>query len=59
VTFDVTFENTIYENESYESKVFSAVINVLGDGSFLDSREVFIVVPGKITQDRKLKGWRI
>ncbi|HSW60646.1 MAG TPA: hypothetical protein VLJ60_07585, partial [bacterium] len=47
VTFDVTFENTIYENETYESKVFSAVINVLGDGSFLDSREVFIVVPGK------------
>lgn len=47
VTFDVTFENTIYKNESYESKVFSAMINVLGDGSFLDSREVFIVVPGK------------
>lgn len=47
VIFDVTFENTIYKNESYESKVFSAVINVLGDGSFLDGREVFIVVPGK------------
>jgi len=47
VTFNVTFKNTIYENESFETKVFSAVINVLGDGSFLDSREVFIVVPGK------------
>lgn len=47
VTFEVTFENTIYENTSYETKVFIANINVLGDGSFLDSRDVFIVVPGK------------
>ncbi|HNW83171.1 MAG TPA: hypothetical protein PKG52_09795 [bacterium] len=47
VTFEVTFENKIYKNETYETKIFIANINVLGDGSFLDSRDVFIVVPGK------------
>lgn len=47
VAFEVTFENTIYENTSYETKIFIANINVLGDGAFLDGRDVFIVVPGK------------
>lgn len=47
VTFDVTFENTFYKNESYESKVFTATISVLGDGAFLDMRDVVIVVPGR------------
>ena len=47
VTFDVTFENTFYKNESYESKVFAATISVLGDGAFLDMRDVVIVVPGR------------
>ena len=47
VSFDVTFENDgVYKNDSYESKVFTAKINVLGDGAFLDSRDVVIVVPG-------------
>ncbi|MBR4530873.1 hypothetical protein IKO70_00475 [bacterium] len=47
VTFDVTFENDFYKNESYESKVFTATISVLGDGAFLDMRDVVIVVPGR------------
>ena len=47
VTFDVTFENNFYQNESYESKVFTASISVLGDGAFLDMRDVVIVVPGR------------
>ena len=47
VTFEVTFENDVIENDGYETMIFIANINVLGDGSFLDSRDVFIVVPGK------------
>lgn len=46
VSFDVTFKNDFYKNESYESKVFTATISVLGDGAFLDTRDVIIVVPG-------------
>ena len=46
VTFDVTFENDFYKNDSYESKVFTASISVLGDGAFLDMRDVIVVVPG-------------
>ena len=46
VTFDVTFENTFYQNKSYDSQVFTATISVLGDGAFLDTRDVVIVVPG-------------
>ncbi|MFO7734578.1 MAG: hypothetical protein R6W70_00005, partial [bacterium] len=45
VTFDVTFENDFYENKTDKTQVFEAEINVLGNGAFLDSREVFIVVP--------------
>lgn len=47
VTFEVTFKNDVIENDGYETMIFIANINVLGDGSFLDSRDVFIVVPGK------------
>ena len=46
VNFDVTFKNDFYKNESYESKVFTATISVLGDGAFLDTRDVIVVVPG-------------
>ena len=46
VTFDVTFENTFYQNKTYDSQVFTATISVLGDGAFLDTRDVVIVVPG-------------
>lgn len=53
VTFDVTFENNFYENDSYESKVFTATISVLGDGAFLDTRDVVIVVPGKDYNDQQ------
>ncbi|HPS31765.1 MAG TPA: hypothetical protein PLZ43_16030 [bacterium] len=48
VTFEITFKNSFYENESNEAKVFSAKINILGDGTFfLGSKDVYILVPGK------------
>jgi hypothetical protein len=54
VTFDVTFRNwdegagdCIYKNESSETALFVATIDVLGDGALLDTRQVFIKVPGK------------
>ncbi len=50
VIFDVTFENTVYDNQSSETKLFVATINVMGAGTLLDTREVFILVPGIIDQ---------
>ena len=52
VIFDVTFRNwngseCIYKNESSETALFVATIDVLGDGALLDTRQVFIKVPGK------------
>lgn len=49
VSFDVTFQNTIYENTTQEAHLFKAKINVMGSGSLLDSRDVSIIVPGIIT----------
>jgi len=47
VSFDITFENDdVYKNDSRDSKIFRAAISVLGDGAFLDTRDVVIVVPG-------------
>ncbi len=46
VTFELTFQNTIYDNTDPDSKLFTAKINVIGAGSILDSREVFVIVPG-------------
>ena len=52
VTFDVTFQNwngstCIYKNDSSETALFVATIDVLGDGALLDTRQVFIKVPGR------------
>ncbi|MCK5808137.1 VWA domain-containing protein, partial [bacterium] len=54
VIFDVTFRNwdevtgaCVYKNESFETALFVATIDVLGDGALLDTRQVFIKVPGK------------
>lgn len=46
VTFDVTFQNTTYDNQTTETKLFVANINVMGAGTLLDTRQVFILVPG-------------
>ncbi len=46
VTFDVTFQNDIYDNQTTETKLFIANINVMGAGTLLDTRQVFILVPG-------------
>ncbi len=54
VEFDILFENKdaqtgkcIYDNQRTETALFSARIDVLGDGVPVDTREVFIRVPGK------------
>ncbi len=54
VEFEVTFRNwdnaagkCIYKNDSSETALFVATINVLGDGALLDTRDVFIRVPGR------------
>ncbi len=48
VTFAVRFENDFYEPTGPEATLFRAQITVLGDGALLDTREVLIIVPGKI-----------
>ena len=45
--FDVTFHNTIYEPETTNSTLFRAIIEVHGQGTTLDTRDVLIIVPGK------------
>ncbi|MGI6393724.1 MAG: hypothetical protein ACOX2F_03160 [bacterium] len=47
VTFDVDFHNDFYEPKTTDSTAFRAVINVYGEGSLVDTREVYIIVPGK------------
>jgi hypothetical protein len=47
VTFTVDFHNDFFEPETPESVMFQATIIVLGEGSQVDSRDVFIIVPGK------------
>ncbi len=47
VTFEVTFRNTIYNNTSTESRLFIAQIEVWGAGTILDTRDCYIIVPGK------------
>ncbi|HNT28027.1 MAG TPA: hypothetical protein PKH10_07600, partial [bacterium] len=48
VTFEVVFENDVYEPTGPDATLFRAQIAVLGDGALLDTREVLIIVPGKI-----------
>ncbi|HSW60645.1 MAG TPA: hypothetical protein VLJ60_07580 [bacterium] len=47
VTFDIDFHNNFYEPTTSVTTVFRAKINVFGEGSLVDSREVYIIVPGK------------
>lgn len=46
VLFDLTFENTIFEPETTENTLFLAKIYVYGEGAILDTRNVYIIVPG-------------
>ncbi|HSA33414.1 MAG TPA: hypothetical protein P5077_06775 [bacterium] len=48
VTFEVVFENDVYEPTGPDATLFRARIEVLGDGALLDTREVLIIVPGTI-----------
>ena len=45
--FDVVFENTIFEPTTTHNTLFRAKIHVFGEGAILDTREVYIIVPGK------------
>ncbi|MFO7736193.1 MAG: hypothetical protein R6W70_08275 [bacterium] len=45
--FDVVFENTTFEPETTHNTLFRAKIHVFGEGAILDTREVYIIVPGK------------
>ncbi|HRZ80474.1 MAG TPA: hypothetical protein P5044_10735, partial [bacterium] len=47
VTFDIDFYNDFYEPTTTENTAFKAKINVFGEGSLVDSREVYVIVPGK------------
>ncbi|HOW50605.1 MAG TPA: hypothetical protein PLV42_01025 [bacterium] len=51
VTFTVTFQNTIYDNTSFEAHLFIAKIEVWGAGTVLDTRDCYIIVPGKDPSD--------
>ena len=47
IFFTVDFQNTIYEPTDTVATLFRAKINVRGQGTTLDTREVLIIVPGK------------
>jgi hypothetical protein len=46
VTFEVDFYNDVFEPETPEATLFEATIYVVGESTVLDSREVYIIVPG-------------
>mgnify|MGYP001766668392 CR=1 FL=1 len=46
VYFDIHFRNDFCKNASPDPVVYNARIRVLGEGAFLSSREVKIIVPG-------------
>ncbi|HPV21803.1 MAG TPA: hypothetical protein PK102_09250, partial [bacterium] len=47
VTFDIDFYNDIFNPTTPEPTAFQAKIHVYGEGSLVDTREVYIIVPGK------------
>jgi hypothetical protein len=47
VVFTVDFYNDVYNPQSEEAMMFQAWIHVVGSGSQLSSREVYIIVPGQ------------
>lgn len=46
-SFDVTFENTIHENNDCEPHNFRITVEAKGEGLVLDSRKIKVIVPGK------------
>jgi len=46
VTFEVDFFNDVFEPETAEATLFEATIFVIGESTQLDTREVYIIVPG-------------
>lgn len=47
LTFEVDFYNDVFEPQGGQAYLFQAVIEVVGDKTLLDTRKVYIVVPGK------------
>ncbi|HSW61118.1 MAG TPA: hypothetical protein VLJ60_09975, partial [bacterium] len=47
VTFNIDFYNDFYPPVTSQATAFRAKINVFGEGSLVDTREVYIIVPGK------------
>ncbi|HUT78123.1 MAG TPA: thrombospondin type 3 repeat-containing protein, partial [Polyangia bacterium] len=47
LTFNVDFYNDFYNPPTSEVTMFQAVIRVMGEGMELDSRPVYIIVPGR------------
>ena len=48
VNFNIDFYNDFYKPDTSEAQMFEAKINVMGEGAFLDTRDVYIIVPGTI-----------
>lgn len=48
VTFDVRFYNDFCKNDSSDPKIYKARIRVLGNGAFLSSKEIQVIVPAGI-----------
>lgn len=46
VYFDIHFHNDFCRNTALDPKVYKARIRVLGEGAFLSSREVQVIIPG-------------
>ena len=46
-SFDITFENTIHENNDCEPHIFYITVEAKGEGMVLDSRKIKVIVPGK------------
>lgn len=53
VTFGISFKNDIYQPDGPEATLFTAAIDVMGEGALLDTREVYIIVPGNPELDPK------
>lgn len=47
VLFEVHFYNDIFQPTTAEVTLFEATINVVGEGTLLDTRQVYIIVPGR------------
>jgi len=50
-SFDITFGNTIHENNDCDPHIFYITVEAVGEGLVLDSRKIKVIVPGKNCPD--------